>query len=79
MHKHTKRKSSKEKNIHALTRYDLDNIGDQVKEVIEEGFMKDAQKQEEMHTNVHAQIATLRQILESTRIALTHIDLLLSQ
>jgi hypothetical protein len=42
MHKHTKRKSSKEKNIHALTRYDLDNIGDQVKEVIEEGFMKDA-------------------------------------
>jgi hypothetical protein len=39
MHKHKKRKSSKDVAIKALTEDDLEKIGDQVKEVTEEAFM----------------------------------------
>jgi hypothetical protein len=35
MHKHKKRKASKEVVIQALTKDELENIGDQVKEVTE--------------------------------------------
>jgi hypothetical protein len=34
-----KRKDSKEATTHALTEDELENIGDQVKEVIEESFL----------------------------------------
>jgi hypothetical protein len=39
MHKHKKRKASKEVAIQALTEDDLEKIGDQVKEVTEEAFL----------------------------------------
>jgi hypothetical protein len=57
--------------IQALTKDDLEKIRYQVKEVTEETFMRAAQKQEEMHMNVQAQIAILQQLLEPTRIAPT--------
>ena len=41
-----------------------------MKEVDEEEIQRAVQKQEEMYMNVQEQIATLRQILESTRITL---------
>jgi hypothetical protein len=54
--------------IQALTEDDLDKIMDQVKEVTDEAFEQVVQKQEEMHSDVQAQIVALRQILETTRI-----------
>jgi hypothetical protein len=44
MHKHKKRKASKEETIQLLTRDGLENIGDQVKELTEESFMRAAKK-----------------------------------
>jgi hypothetical protein len=45
-------KSIKEVAIQALTEEDLENIGDQVKEVIDDMFQHVTHQQEEMHRNM---------------------------
>jgi hypothetical protein len=54
-----KRKVIKKVVIHALLEDDLENIAYQVKEVTEEYFDLAAQKKEERHSDVKAQIDTL--------------------
>jgi hypothetical protein len=63
-HQCKKRKSFKEMATQALTEDDLEKIGDQVKEVTNKSFQRALQKQEEIHTYMHEQIASLHQLLE---------------
>jgi len=55
-----KRKTIKQVAIQVLLEDELDKILDQVKEVTEEDFDWATQKQEERHSDVQAQIATLQ-------------------
>jgi hypothetical protein len=59
IHQRKKRKAFKEVPPKALTKDDREKIGDQVKEVMDEAFQHVAQKQEEIHTCVQEQIASL--------------------
>jgi hypothetical protein len=57
----------KEVAIQALTEEDLENIGDQVKEVTDDVFQRVTHQQEEMHRKMQEQMVELRQFLEATR------------
>jgi hypothetical protein len=58
--------------MQSLTEDDLERIADQVKEATDESFEHATQQQEERNSDMQAQISTLRQILETTRLAPVH-------
>jgi polyhydroxyalkanoate synthesis regulator phasin len=58
----------KESNIQALMEDDLEKIGDQVKEVMDDVFQCMTQQQEEMNRNMQEKMVELCQMLEATRI-----------
>jgi polyhydroxyalkanoate synthesis regulator phasin len=58
----------KESNIQALTEDDLEKIGDQVKEVIDDVFQCVEQQQEEMNIKMQEKMVELCHMLETTRI-----------
>jgi polyhydroxyalkanoate synthesis regulator phasin len=55
--------------MQALTKDDIEKIGDQVKEVIDDVFQHMTQQQEEMNRNMQEQMDEFLHFLETTRIA----------
>jgi hypothetical protein len=66
---HKKRKVVREPIVQALVEDDLDKIENQVKETTDEAFERMTKQKEERHLDMQAQIAILRQFLETTPLA----------
>jgi hypothetical protein len=62
-----KMKSQKEPNIYTLMDDDIDMIGYQVRDAIEEASQQMLQKKEELHQKVQEHVTTLQQLWEVVR------------